>query len=58
MHFIIDRTPDGVVFAGGFSGHGFKFASVVGEVLADLAIDGRTTPAADFLRLNRLVSAR
>jgi sarcosine oxidase len=57
MHFIIDVTDDGIVFAGGFSGHGFKFASVVGEVLADLATTGRTTPAADFLRLKRLSHA-
>ena len=26
----------------GFSGHGFKFVPVVGEILADLALDGRT----------------
>jgi sarcosine oxidase len=38
-HFIIDRHPESphVVYATGFSGHGFKFASAVGEVLADLA---------------------
>jgi sarcosine oxidase len=43
-HFVIDRHPehDAVVLAGGFSGHGFKFAPVVGEVLADLALNGRT----------------
>jgi sarcosine oxidase len=43
-HFIIDRHPafDRVVFAGGFSGHGFKFCPVVGEVLADLALRGET----------------
>lgn len=37
-HFIIDRLADApsVVVAAGFSGHGFKFASVVGEILADL----------------------
>ncbi|MBB6693620.1 N-methyl-L-tryptophan oxidase [Cohnella xylanilytica] len=37
--FIIDRHPvySNVLLAGGFSGHGFKFASVVGEILADLA---------------------
>jgi len=36
-HFIIDRHPlyPQVVIAAGFSGHGFKFAPVVGEVLAD-----------------------
>jgi sarcosine oxidase len=55
-HFLIDRVPDrpNVVFAGGFSGHGFKFASVVGEILADLVTDGRATPAADFLKLRAL----
>ena len=39
-----------VIYAGGFSGHGFKFASVVGEILADLVTTGRATPHADFLR--------
>ncbi|HJZ75406.1 MAG TPA: N-methyl-L-tryptophan oxidase [Vicinamibacterales bacterium] len=40
-HFIIDRLPDHpeVVIAGGFSGHGFKFCSVVGEMVADLVLD-------------------
>src|SRR5207237_2230645 len=43
-HFIIDRHPHDprVTIACGFSGHGFKFASVVGEVLADLAESGTT----------------
>ncbi|MNS14079.1 Monomeric sarcosine oxidase [compost metagenome] len=40
--FIIDRHPvhSNVLIAGGFSGHGFKFASVVGEILSDLATRG------------------
>ncbi len=44
LHFVIGLHPHApnVVIAGGFSGHGFKFCSVVGEVLADLAIDGTT----------------
>ncbi len=44
MHFIIGRHPAaGRVFvATGFSGHGFKFAPVVGEALADLVINGDT----------------
>jgi sarcosine oxidase len=50
-HFLIDQLNERVVFAAGFSGHGFKFASVVGEILADLALTGRATPDADFLRL-------
>ena len=37
QHFVIDKHPgfSNVVFAAGFSGHGFKFCPVVGEVLAD-----------------------
>ena len=55
-HFIIDRHPhiERVTIACGFSGHGFKFASVVGEVLADLATDGRTALPAQFLAMERL----
>jgi sarcosine oxidase len=43
-HFVIDRHPahPQVSVACGFSGHGFKFASTVGEILADLADTSRT----------------
>jgi sarcosine oxidase len=43
-HFILGPHPEAanVSVAGGFSGHGFKFAPVVGEILADLALTGRT----------------
>jgi sarcosine oxidase len=52
-HFLIDRLPEhpNALFAGGFSGHGFKFATVVGEILADLTTHGQATPEADFLRV-------
>jgi sarcosine oxidase len=54
-HFIIDQHPEhqNVAFACGFSGHGFKFASVIGEVLADLAIDGETRHEIGFLSAAR-----
>ena len=54
-HFIVDRHPDypQVVLGAGYSGHGFKFASVMGEVLAELAVDGVTRHEIDFLRLGR-----
>lgn len=54
-HFVIDRHPryPQVTVACGFSGHGFKFASVVGEILADLALDGATRHAIAFLSLRR-----
>ena len=44
--FIIDRHPEheAVVFAAGFSGHGFKFAPVIGSHLADLALDAAALP--------------
>ena len=43
-HFVIGLHPEHeqVAFAAGFSGHGFKFASVVGEILGELAVDGKT----------------
>lgn len=43
-HFIIDRHPEypHVVFAAGFSGHGFKFTPLVGSILSDLALEGKT----------------
>jgi sarcosine oxidase len=43
-HFIIEQHPAyrQVIIAAGFSGHGFKFSSVVGEILGDLAIEGVT----------------
>ncbi len=55
-HFLIDRLAEhpNVVYAGGFSGHGFKFASVVGEILADLVTRGEATPHAAFPRASRL----
>ncbi|HET9258942.1 MAG TPA: N-methyl-L-tryptophan oxidase [Acidimicrobiia bacterium] len=57
-HFIVDVHPelDQVVVAAGFSGHGFKFASVIGEILADLAIDGGTRHEIGLLSMRRFVS--
>jgi sarcosine oxidase len=55
-NFIIDHLPGydkSVTIACGFSGHGFKFVSVVGEILADLAIKGKTEQPIDFLSLKR-----
>jgi sarcosine oxidase len=55
-HFIIDHHPQHkqVVLASPCSGHGYKFCSVVGEILSDLATgDGSTKHKIDFLRLTR-----
>jgi sarcosine oxidase len=55
-HFIIDVLDDSprVAIAAGFSGHGFKFCSVVGEVLADLTLDGGTRHDTSLFALSRL----
>jgi sarcosine oxidase len=57
-HFLVDLHPDHpeVVVAAGFSGHGFKFCSVLGEILADLAIDGGTRHDIDLFRAGRLIA--
>ena len=39
----LHRDLPGLVIAGGFSGHGYKFASAVGTALADLALSGETS---------------
>ena len=43
-HFWIDRHPlhEQVLIASPCSGHGFKFASVIGEIIADSLVDGRS----------------
>jgi sarcosine oxidase len=54
-HFIIDRHPESelAIVAAGFSGHGFKFCSVVGEILADLVLEGSTLHDIGLFRLDR-----
>jgi sarcosine oxidase len=56
--FVIDRHPvaPGVAFASACSGHGFKFAPLIGEILADLVTDGRTAWDIDAFRADRFAS--
>jgi sarcosine oxidase len=56
-HFVIDRHPThaNVIIAGGFSGHGFKFVPVVGEIVAQLVLDGAAKLPIDFLSARRAV---
>jgi sarcosine oxidase len=59
-NFVIDRHPDhaNVILCGGFSGHGFKFAPVIGEIGADLALEGGSRHRIDFLSLERFRASR
>jgi sarcosine oxidase len=55
-NFILDFLPNydkDVIVAAGFSGHGFKFASVVGEIMSDLATKGSTHLPIGFLNASR-----
>ncbi|MBX3071365.1 MAG: N-methyl-L-tryptophan oxidase [Thermomicrobiales bacterium] len=54
-HFIIDRSRahDSVVLVSPCSGHGYKFCSVVGEIVADLVIDGSTRHDTSLFALDR-----
>ncbi len=54
-HFVLGQFPgkDDVTLAAGFSGHGYKFATVMGEVLADLACEGATPHPVEFLSPQR-----
>ena len=57
--FIIDRVPnlDNALIAAGFSGHGFKFGILIGQILADLATHGTTRWDLTRFRLDRTASA-
>ncbi len=55
-HFIIDAIPDTnqqILIACGFSGHGFKFAPVIGKIMSDMAIHQKSDLNTNFLSLQR-----
>ncbi len=53
--FILDRHPDApnLIIGSGFSGHGFKFAPVLGQILSALALDESPPLPLDTFRLDR-----
>ena len=55
LHFVLAPHPEHsqVIVAAGFSGHGYKMSSVVGEILADLAIDGEARHPIGLFSPNR-----
>ena len=58
QHFVVDRHPEHahVVFAAGLSGHGFKFAPILGKALTELVLDGQTDLPIGFLARRSLHS--
>jgi sarcosine oxidase len=59
-HFVVGLHPQApqLVIASPCSGHGFKFASVMGEILADLAIDRKTARPINLFNVDRLLSPK
>jgi len=56
-NFILDLHPSypQVAVAAGFSGHGYKFCSVVGEIMADLSESGQTDHDIGLFKLSRFL---
>ena len=59
-HFVVGPIPavPAIIALMGFSGHGFKFASAIGEAAADFAIDGGTRLPVSHLTADRFLGAR
>ena len=57
-HFVVDRLGDApqVTVVSACSGHGYKFCSVIGEIAADLAIDGSTRHDIGLFALGRFAA--
>jgi sarcosine oxidase len=56
--FVIDRHPEHgqILFASPCSGHGFKFGPVLGQILADLTLDGATAHDVSHYRMARFTA--
>lgn len=57
-HFILDIAPrqPNMVIASACSGHGFKFAILIGKIAADLAMSGKTEYPIEMFSIKRLVA--
>lgn len=56
-HFVIDKHPQHshIVIGAGFSGHGFKFSTIIGKMLTDIALDGATPHNDRLFRISRFL---
>lgn len=57
-HFIVDTHPvhNHVAIGAGFSGHGFKFSTIIGKMLTDIVLDGDTPHNDTLFKINRLLN--
>lgn len=56
-HFLLDKHPEypNIAIGGGCSGHSFKFATLIGSILSDLALNGTTEHDISLFNINRLL---
>ncbi len=54
-HWVLDKHPEypHVVFAGGCSGHAFKFSTIIGKILTDLVLTGETSHDISLFKTSR-----
>ncbi len=54
-HWVLDKHPEypHIVFAGGCSGHAFKFSTIIGKILTDLALTGETSHDISLFKASR-----
>ncbi len=55
---IIDQLPGNIHVAVGFSGHGFKLAPVIGDIVADAVAGKPTNQEVDIFRLSRFAEGK
>lgn len=57
-HFIVDSHPEfaHVVIGAGFSGHGFKFSTIIGKMLSEIALDGATPHNDSLFKIERFTA--
>lgn len=54
-HFVVDKHPEHahVAIGAGFSGHGFKFSTIIGKMLTEIALDGATSHNDNLFKIER-----
>lgn len=58
QHFVIDKVPghENIILSSPCSGHGFKFAVIIGKIAADLAMEGRSSRSLSLFEISRLMA--
>lgn len=58
QHFVIDKVPghENIILSSPCSGHGFKFAIMIGKIAADLATEGRSSRSLSLFEISRLIT--